>query len=149
MRTVEVNDAVVKALNRSMSADHPEIMINLLRYREHADYGDRTDVTPCSGRQAYRRFSQAALPCVQRVGGRVCWSGPILGRVLCPEDQRWDTLFLVEYLSFTCPPRIYSDPEFQSIMCHRTAAPEDSRLIATRTVIRQGISAMPKAIEIQ
>lgn len=31
----------------------------------------------------------------------------------------------------------------------RTAAPEDSRLIATRTVIRQGISAMPKAIEIQ
>lgn len=57
MRTVEITADALDAANRIVPADTPVMMINLLRYRDQADYGDRTDVTPCSGREAYRRYA--------------------------------------------------------------------------------------------
>lgn len=37
----------------AIPADTPIFMVNLLRYREQADYGDRPTAAPCSGREAY------------------------------------------------------------------------------------------------
>lgn len=131
MRTVEITADALDAANRIVPADTPVMMINLLRYRDQADYGDRTDVTPCSGREAYRRYADVALKCVEKVGARVFWSGSVLGSVLCPDGERWDDVLLVEYPSFACSPQAFVDPEYQAVAFHRTAALEDSRLIAT------------------
>ena len=70
---------------------------------------------------------------VRAHGGQVFWSGNVLAGVIAPPDERWDDALLVEYPSVDRLPRIYADPAYQLIAFHRTAALEDSRLIATTT----------------
>ncbi|PWG73265.1 DUF1330 domain-containing protein, partial [Enterococcus hirae] len=36
----------------------PVHMLNMLRFREQADYGDRDDIASCSGREAYQRYGE-------------------------------------------------------------------------------------------
>lgn len=48
MRTVEINPDVVLAAAATIPKDQPVIMINLLRFRDQADYVQRSDVGPCS-----------------------------------------------------------------------------------------------------
>lgn len=134
MRTIEITAEAFQAASKLIPADTPLMMINLLRYREQADYGNRGDVTPCSGREAYRqRYLRGALEVVRAHGGQVFWSGNVLAGVIVPPDERWDDVLLVEYPSVDRLPRIYADPAYQLIAFHRTAALEDSRLIATTT----------------
>lgn len=110
------------------------MMINLLRYRDKADYGSRTDQTPCSGRDAhYQRYAEIALKCVMKAGGSVFWLGNVFANVVAPAGERWDDALLVQYPSFTCFPKVYDNPDYQAIAFHRTAALEDSRLIGTTT----------------
>jgi len=59
------------AFAEQMPDDAPILMLNLLRYREAADYPADSEHAPCSGREAYRRYSRTALAKVQGVGGRV------------------------------------------------------------------------------
>ena len=59
------------AFAEQMPDDAPILMLNLLRYREAADYPPGSTHSPCSGREAYRRYSRTALAKVQGVGGRV------------------------------------------------------------------------------
>lgn len=37
----------------AIAADTPIYMVNLLRYREQAVYGDPAPAVPCTGREAY------------------------------------------------------------------------------------------------
>lgn len=55
MRTVEMHSEDVVAAADAIPEDAPFFMLNLLRYKEQADYGDRTDVAPSSGREAYHQ----------------------------------------------------------------------------------------------
>ena len=71
-------------------------MINLLRYREQADYGSRTDIEPCTGREAYRRYMKQAVAFVIAVGGAVVWQGAPKALLLGPPEERWDLALLVE-----------------------------------------------------
>jgi uncharacterized protein (DUF1330 family) len=134
MRTIEITGEAFQAASRLIPADTPLVMINLLRYRGLADYGTRTGVTSCSGQEAYRqRYLPGALNVVRAHGGRVFWASHVLAGVIGPPDERWDDALLVEYPSVDCLPRIYADPAYQAVAFHRTAALEDSRLIATAT----------------
>jgi uncharacterized protein (DUF1330 family) len=109
----------------------PVVMINLLRYREQADYGRRTDIEPCSGREAYRRYMKQAVAFVIAVGGAVVWQGAPKAMLLGPPGERWDLALLVRYPSKEAFLALVSNPAYQNITVHRTAALEDSRLIAT------------------
>ena len=53
------------AFAEQMPDDAPILMLNLLRYREAADYPPGSTHSPCSGREAYRRYSRTALAKVQ------------------------------------------------------------------------------------
>ena len=53
------------AFAEQMPDDAPILMLNLLRYREAADYPPASAHSPCSGREAYRRYSRTALAKVQ------------------------------------------------------------------------------------
>ncbi len=134
MRTVEINHAAVPAAAGALPKDQPVVMINLLRYREQADYGTRADVTPCSGREAYyERYAAVSFPLVQQLGGKVFWLGKVQATVIGPPDERWDDALLVEYPSFDALQTLFANPEYQANVFHRSAALEDSRLIATTT----------------
>ncbi len=121
----------VRTLLAGIGDGEPVVMINLLRYREQADYGRRTDIEPCSGREAYRRYMKQAVAFVIAVGGAVVWQGTPKALLLGPPDERWDLALLVRYPSKEAFLALVSNPAYQAITVHRTAALEDSRLIAT------------------
>ena len=134
MRTIEINPDAVLAAAAAIPKDQPVIMINLLRFRERADYGQRSDVSPCSGREAYyERYAPVASPLVEAEGARVFWLGKVLAGVIGPPDERWDDLLLVQYPTFSVLQKLFANPEYQAVVFHRTAALEDSRLIASAT----------------
>jgi uncharacterized protein (DUF1330 family) len=108
-------------------------MINLLRYREQAEYPAGFDAAPCSGREAYQRYGEQALQHVASVGGRPIWMGSVKTVVIGPQDEKWDDAVLVEYPSRQAFMEMVARPEYQQCAVHRTAALADSRLIATLT----------------
>ncbi len=139
MRTIEMHTEDVQAAAGVIPEDEPFFMLNLLRYREHADYGDRTDVAPSSGREAYHQryipaFGQVAAQ-VAAGGIQVSWVGTVLARVVGPADAPRDEIAIVEWPSFAVFQRVTGSPEYKAEAApHRTAALEDWRLIATAKV---------------
>ena len=121
----------VRTLLAGSGDGEPVVMINLLRYREQADYGSRTDIEPCSGSEAYRRYMKQAVAFVIAAGGTVIWQGAPKALLLGPPEERWYLALLVKYPSKEAFLAMVSDPAYQAITMHRTAALEDSRLIAT------------------
>ena len=114
--------------------DTPVVMINLLRFRQQAAYEPGAGAQPCSGREAYERYSTVALPMIQELGGRVLWYGRGACALIAVPGEQWDEAVLVEYPSRKAFLAMVSQPEYQAAAIHRTAALSDSRLIATTTV---------------
>lgn len=117
------------AFAAEMPAGTPILMLNLLRYREAAEYPAGDEHAPCSGREAYRRYSRTALAKVQGVGGRVELLAPAQVALIAPEGEHWDELLLVRYPSKAAFLGMLADPEYRAATVHRTAALADSRLI--------------------
>ena len=114
---------------QQMPDETPILMLNLLRYRDAAAYPDDSGHSPCSGREAYKRYSRTALNKVQGVGGRVEVMAPAQAMLIAPQDEQWDELLLVRYPSKSAFLSMLADPEYQAATVHRTAALADSRLV--------------------
>jgi len=108
----------------------PVVMLNLLRYRSAALYPADTRFEPCSGRKAYQRYSTEAFRFVTGVGGQVVWRGSAHVGLIAPPGERWDDVLLVRYPSKQAFLDMIANPGYQAIVVHRTAALEDSRLVA-------------------
>ena len=108
------------------------VMINLLRFRENAEYQPDASEKPCTGREAYLRYGAVAGPMVERYGGEVVAGGPVRFTVIGPQDEKWDEFVLVRYPTRQAFLDMVADSEYQSGVHHRMAALADSRLIATR-----------------
>jgi uncharacterized protein (DUF1330 family) len=107
----------------------PVVMLNMLRFRETADYPDgRPGV---SGREAYAHYSEAASRLVAQVGGSLVWIGDAQGSVIGPPDEQWDRIFLVRYPSIETFLDMIGSAAYREIVVHRSAALLDSRLIVT------------------
>lgn len=115
---------------RDTDESTPIVMINLLRYRERADYPADADAEPCSGREAYQRYGAAVAPMLGKVGARPVWGGSVASTVISPDGEAWDDAVLVEYPSRAAFIEMTSSPEYQAIAVHRSAGLADSRLIA-------------------
>lgn len=108
------------------------VMLNLLRYRETADYSATPHLAPeepISGEAAYRRYMEHTRPHLERSGGRVLFFGRGGGLLVGPADERWDAVMLVEQSSPSAFLAFASNPEYLAGIGHRTAALEDSRLL--------------------
>ncbi len=140
MQTVEMTSEAVRAAAGLIPEGVPVFMLNLLRYREHADYGDRAGVAPCSGREAYfQRYVPAfnQIPSADEI--KIFFVGPVHAGVVAPPDERWDDMAIVEYPSFAAFRRIVENPMYEAEAAfHRTAALADSRLIATTRMVMPG-----------
>lgn len=121
------NFAVFKALPR----DEPIHMLNLLRYRELAEYpeGHEHHGKGWSGRRAYQEYGKTSGPIFRRVGGSIVWRGAFQAMVTGPEDMRWDDGFVAQYPNSAAFFEMIKDPDYQLAVVNRTAALVDSRLI--------------------
>ena len=108
----------------------PISMVNLLEFREKAQYADgRPD--DVSGREAYMRYIAEMRPIVEASGGRFLFSGDVEALVIGEVEELWDAVGIAEYPSRTEFHRIATSPEVQAIGVHREAGLAGQLLILT------------------
>lgn len=110
----------------------PVTMLNLLRFREVADYSASPELAPpepISGSAAYDRYVRHTLPFLTASGGSVAFYGTGGHNFVGPASERWDLVMLVTQSSVSDFFAFASDEEYLTGTGHRTAALEDSRLL--------------------
>jgi uncharacterized protein (DUF1330 family) len=142
MASIEPTPEQFQQLLHDIKEPGAVVMINLLRYRDHAQYPVGSDVTPCSGRAAYQRYAAVAVSTVHQVGGKIVWMGSVKTALIAPSDETWDDAVLVQYPSRQAFVGMVSRADYQAAAIHRTAALADSRLLITmETAIPTDLSA--------
>lgn len=115
--------------------DGQVVMLNLLRFREQADYSHAPSLEPdggITGREAYDRYMREMEPLLLASGGEVLFSGSAAGFLIGPEDECWDHVLLVRQASKAAFLAFASDPQAVLVTAHRTAAVADSPLLPCR-----------------
>lgn len=110
----------------------PVVMLNLLRFRDAADYSHAPALAPqgvITGREAYARYMRELQPLLEASGGEVLFSGTSTHFLIGPQDESWDYVLLVRQASKASFLAFARDPEAQRITAHRNAAISDSRLL--------------------
>ena len=108
------------------------IMLNLLRFREVADYSATPELAPdepISGRAAYQKYIDHTLPFLEKTGGSIALLGDSGYFLIGPPEERWDLVMLIRQNSLKDFLAFASDQGYLAGMGHRTAALEDSRLL--------------------
>ena len=108
------------------------VMLNLLRFRDVADYGANPELappTPISGAQAFDRYISHTLPFLKESGGDLAFLGAGGAFLIGPGDERWDLAMLVRQASIHSFIAFASHEPCRAGLGHRTAAIEDSRLL--------------------
>lgn len=108
------------------------VMLNLLRFREIADYSAAPELAPdlpITGEAAYDRYMEHTLPFLTASGGELLFYGRGGPFLIGPSDERWDAAMLVRQQSVAAFLAFASNEEYLRGMGHRTAALEDSRLL--------------------
>jgi len=120
---------------KALPRDTPVMMLNLVRFRDEARY---VDGRRCSGRDAYRAYSEESAPIFQRVGGEIVWRGSPASVLIGPDDERWDVAFVARYPTAGAFLAMVTDPDYKVAVEHRTAGIADSRLIRTHELPDNG-----------
>lgn len=107
-------------------------MLNLLRFRETADYSADPQLAPgapITGREAYDRYIEHTMPFLEASGGSVSFVADGGHWFIGPPDERWDHALLVRQNSLEDFFAFASDEGYLAGIGHRTAALDDSRLL--------------------
>ena len=110
----------------------PVVMLNLLRFREVADYSAAPELAPdapISGAEAFQRYIDHTLPHLRESGGDLLFLGRGGRFLIGPEAERWDMTMLVKQASVESFLAFAGDEPYLGGLGHRTAALEDSRLL--------------------
>jgi uncharacterized protein (DUF1330 family) len=110
----------------------PIVMLNLLRFREVADYSATPDLAPAepiTGAQAFDRYIEHTRPFLERSGGELLFLGEGGTFLIGPATECWDLAMLVRQNSVDSFMSFATDEAYLAGLGHRTAAVEDSRLL--------------------
>jgi hypothetical protein len=108
------------------------VMLNLLRFRETADYSQTPELAPdipISGAAAFYRYIEHTLPYLRGSGGDLMFLGEGGPFLIGPAHERWDLAMLVKQRSVDSFLAFASHEAYLAGIGHRTAALEDSRLL--------------------
>jgi hypothetical protein len=108
------------------------VMLNLLRFRDIADYSGTPDLappSPISGAEAFQRYIDHTLPYLRESGGGLVFLGQGGSYLIGPQNERWDMAMLVRQQSVEAFLSFASQRAYLAGIGHRTAALEDSRLL--------------------
>lgn len=112
--------------------DGPVVLLNLHRYREVAAYDEDPPgggPREVSGHDAYSRYGEAALPVLERVGGRILWYSQSPMTVIGDDGDRYDEVIGVWYPSRSAFVALATAPEILRALPHRLAGLESAALI--------------------
>ncbi len=108
------------------------IMLNMLRFKETADYSANPELAPAkpvSGREAFQKYIEHTMPFLEGSGGELLLLGNGGQFFIGPEDEQWDVVMLVKQSSLASFMAFASNTEYLAGLGHRTAAVVDSRLL--------------------
>lgn len=122
----------------------PIVMLNLLRFRNVADYSASPELAPdapISGEQAFQRYIDHTTPFLAASGGAIRFLGKGGSWLIGPEGEAWDMAMLIEQESVASFIGWNSHEDYLKGIGHRTAALLDSRLlplVETTGTFKQG-----------
>jgi hypothetical protein len=108
------------------------IMLNLLKFRDFADYSDFPDLAPSeaiSGRAAYDMYIEHTLPHLRASGGDIMFMGQGGQYLIGPSDEYWDLVIMVKQQSVESFIAFASHEAYLKGIGHRMAAIIDSRIL--------------------
>ncbi len=108
------------------------VMLNLLRFRDVADYSANPELAPgepISGREAYKKYTDHTLPFLMESGGELVFLGEGGTYLIGPQEEQWDMVMLVRQKSLSDFMAFTSNQGYLTGVGHRIAALEDSRLL--------------------
>ena len=100
--------------------DGPFVMVNLLKFRDRAEYPDGSDAH-LSGREAYERYGAEVGKLIAALGGRIHFSGTVTGLMIGEVEELWDAVALAEYPSLAAFRSMATSAEMRAIERHRSA----------------------------
>ena len=122
--------AAVALIKRGITGE--VVMLNLLRFREIADYTAYPELAPpqpISGAAAYDRYIADALPHLHASGGELLFAGEGGTFLIGLEQERWDRAMLVRQRSVQDFLAFAANEVYLAGLGHRAAALADSRLL--------------------
>jgi uncharacterized protein (DUF1330 family) len=100
--------------------DSPISMVNLLKFKEKAEYEDGRD-TNLSGKEAYMIYGIEVQEHLKKVGGEIVFGGEISRLMLGEVEDLWDNVAVARYPSRTAMLGMMMDPDYQESEKHRSA----------------------------
>ena len=98
----------------------PISMINLLKFKEKAEYEDGRD-TNLTGEQAYAIYGQEVVEHLKKFGGELIFGGSINRLMLGEVEELWDKAFIAKYPSKKAMLKMITDPDYLESNKHRIA----------------------------
>jgi hypothetical protein len=110
----------------------PVVMLNLLRFRNVADYSASPELAPeepISGADAFDKYIAHTKPFLEASGGTIRFLGTGGKWLIGPEGESWDMAMLIEQESVASFMAWNGHADYLKGIGHRTAALLDSRLL--------------------
>ena len=98
----------------------PIYMVNLLRFKERAEYPDGRE-SELTGREAYQLYGQAVSQILGAYGGAVVFAGDVTHLSLGRVDELWDEIAIVSYPSRGDLLAMSTSKEWREAAIHREA----------------------------
>ena len=143
-------DATEESADSLFSRDlaGPVIMLNMLRFKDVADYTGYPELapdSPISGQDAYQKYIDHTLPLLRGTGGDIHFLGEGGKYFIGPQDERWDLVMLIKQNSVNDFVGFATNENFIAGHGHRAAAIEDSRLLPLMEFNDQNITIRSKS----
>ena len=108
----------------------PISMVNLLKYKDKAEYDDGRD-TNLTGEEAYGLYAAEVINFVEKYGGEFVFAGKVTRLMLGEVEDLWDAVAIAKYPSRKAMFDMTMDPGYQKIHVHRDAGLEGQLNIET------------------
>ena len=102
------------------ASEEPICMINLLKFKEKAEYEDGRD-TDLTGREAYALYEEGVKKLLQEIGGGIGFEGDVERLALGEVEELWDVVGLAVWPSRGAMFDVMQSPDMQAISVHRSA----------------------------
>jgi len=104
----------------SLDPNAPLVMINLLKFKEKAEYPDGRE-TNLSGAEAYNIYGEAVVKMIDALGGTRVHGGLVTNIMLGQVEELWDAVGIVEYPTPAAFQAMLDSAEYQEVHVHREA----------------------------
>ena len=98
----------------------PIYMVNLLKFKEHAEYPDGRETT-LTGREAYHLYAEGVTKLLVEFGGAGMFEASVERLMLGEVEELWDVVAIAMYPSRAAMAKMMQSEKMQEIGVHRAA----------------------------